>query len=1137
MPSVSNSALLSDIFKQAEKISRDHDFGGVTRDCILIAAIQLCSSAVSGIRDGEELAATKKLLENFPSGAEEVNGLLDSIKGKKMSMTESMLMSVAKSRALEAAKSENATELTAYIFIREILATGPSLGNSSSPKAETPAPSLKKDTGKEEKKPAEGKKTEKKPQETEPVSKKEAAEKPATPPNMLEIIAKTKNLSKELGRTVLGQPQAIRAVVSGYFQAQLRAATDPERKRPLATFLLAGSPGVGKTFIAEETARVLGLPFRRFDMSEYNGATAVDELSGSDANYAHSSEGLLTGFVYRNPECIILFDEIEKASLNVIHQFLQILDAGQLRDNRTDKEVSFKDTILIFTTNAGKELYDNSETEDLSNVQREVILDALSKDIDPRTGEPFFPAAICSRFASGNVVLMNKLGAHILHEIAGREIDKITGNLAENFGMSIEVAPEIPMAVLLSEGASADVRSVKGRAAAFAYDELYELFRLATDPAEATDASRIKKIRLRADLEKCPANVRKLFVPDSLPHALVFTQKKDDSLNGYSDLIKLHFAATLDRAEGVMGRDDIQLVLCDYGAGGSESGVLNREDADSPARDFIRAMREKHPDMPILMIEHSSGEFSEEEKESFRSSGIRGFIPLNSGEGHGIVKETLQTVFQDRSLMKLARANQVVRFETAQRIEDGDTAVISMFDFRLEKSVRAEDKDSVLSMLSTPDERFEDVIGADDAKKELSFFVSYIKDPKKYKKLGAGSPRGILLYGPPGTGKTMLAKAFANESGATFIATQGNAFFKGIVGQGAAMVHRLFAAARRYAPSVLFVDEIDAIARERSGRDTDLAQDSEQILTAFFAEMDGFSTDRSRPVFVLGATNYGMEQGMSLDPAMLRRFDRQILVDLPDRAARELFLQKKISSKPAFKVSEDAIHQIAQRSAGMSLANLDAVIDLAARNAVMGTEESVTDEILSEALEQYISGDKKQWDREVVRRTARHETGHTLVSWLLGEKPAYVTIVSRGNYGGYMQHEEREDRHGYTKKELLDRVKISLGGRAAEIAYYGDVDGVSTGASEDLRNATSIVSQMVCVYGMDETVGLTSLDISEVLKSDNDIRRRINAILSEQMDETLKIIRDNMDKMDKLSETLLEKNSMSGDDVVKLLTE
>lgn len=295
---------------------------------------------------------------------------------------------------------------------------------------------------------------------------------------MSALVLDVNRIRAELQGSILGQENAINVFVTGYFQARMLSMIDKSRKRPRATFLFAGPPGVGKTFLAEKAAEVLKLPFMRFDMSEYTDKEANLEFCGSNMVYKNGKSGNVTSFVANNPKCVLLFDEIEKAHICVIHLFLQMLDAGRLRDNFTDQEVSFSDAIIILTTNAGKQLYEESESGDFSSVSRKVIVRALQKDINPKTGVPFFPEAMCSRFASGNVVMFNHIGAHDLRTIAKKEIERHASNLEKETGIKLQIDERVYTALLFSEGSAADARTVRSRAETFFNDELYELLRL-----------------------------------------------------------------------------------------------------------------------------------------------------------------------------------------------------------------------------------------------------------------------------------------------------------------------------------------------------------------------------------------------------------------------------------------------------------------------------------------------------------------------------------------------------------------------------------------------------------------------------------------------------------------------------------
>ena len=377
----------------------------------------------------------------------------------------------------------------------------------------------------------------------------------------------------------------------------------------------------------------------------------------------------------------------------------------------------------------------------------------------------------------------------------------------------------------------------------------------------------------------------------------------------------------------------------------------------------------------------------------------------------------------------------------------------------------------------------------------------------------------------------MLAKAMAREAGVTFLATEGNDFIKSGAGAGAEKVHKLFRIARKYAPAVLFIDEIDAIARERRGYGGE-----EDTLTAFLTEMDGFSSDTSRTVFVLAATNFDVEPGSprSLDPALMRRFDRRILIDLPVKEDRILFMNKKRQGNQAFRISQEMVENLGMRSVGMSLAELDSAMELALRSAIRTGSTVVTDEIMEDAFETFRGGDRKQWDKKTLERTARHEAGHAMVSFLSGVAPAYVTVVSRGNFGGYMLRND-EGKYRYTAKEMEDMIRISMAGRAAEMVYYPQ-DGLATGAVADLQNATQMALRMICVYGMDKEMGMAVYSEEELRGGmPREVRQRVNAILEEQLAEAIRMISHNKEKFDALVTALLERNQLSAKEIKEIL--
>ncbi len=959
------------------------------------------------------------------------------------------------------------------------------------------------------------------------------------------LVAEIKRIRSQLKESVYGQDNAINVFVTGFFQANMLSMIDKSRKRPRATFLFAGPPGVGKTFLAEKVAETLQLPFQRFDMSEYSDKEANLEFCGSDKVYKGAKEGNVTGFVAEHPKCVLLFDEIEKAHISVIHLFLQMLDAGRLRDNFTDKEISFSDAIIILTTNAGRQLYTESETGDFSTVSRKVIIKALETDVNPSTGMPFFPGAICSRFASGNVVMFNHIGAHDLRAIAKKEIQRHVKSLEKESGIHIDIDEHVYTALLFSEGSNADARTIRARAETFFNDELYELLRLIASDKVKTSVDNVTNIRIGVDLSQTNADIRALFTASertkilmvASPETVAACKEKAPEF----DVVGVQDA---EEAIKVFKKQSIDFVLLDmvHGAPVAAMTNLNIEDVDSPARDFFKFLKEQRSAVPVYLLEDHGITLNEEERISFMRQGVRGVLGVSDTEAPFAAQldNIASILHQQASMVKLARENKLVSFETAQSVsENGQSAGIKLFDFAMAVAVDSEDAKNIMSSMSKPNVHFADVIGAEDAKKELTYFVEYLKNPKKYMGTGVKAPKGVILYGPPGTGKTMLAKAMACEAGVTFIAAEGNQFLQRWVGAGPEKVHELFKTARKYAPSILFVDEIDAIAKERQGG-SDSGSNGEDVLTAFLAEMDGFVSDPSKPVFVLAATNFDVEPGgrKSLDPALMRRFDRRVYIDLPNKEERIRFLNMKIAKNQALQISAQQIDSLAMRSTGMSLAELDSVVELALRSAIREGSTVVNDDILEEAFETFNGGEVKKWGISQLECTARHEAGHALLYWLNGDTPSYLTIVARGNHGGYMRHADKEDKQLYTIDDMLGLIRTSLGGRAAELVYYGERNGVSTGASGDLANATRTAQRMICAYGMDADFGLAVVPTAAITDGPLavEIRAAVNRILNEQLAEAVRLISENKSKIDALVEALMSRNHLNGVEIDEILS-
>lgn len=441
--------------------------------------------------------------------------------------------------------------------------------------------------------------------------------------------------------------------------------------------------------------------------------------------------------------------------------------------------------------------------------------------------------------------------------------------------------------------------------------------------------------------------------------------------------------------------------------------------------------------------------------------------------------------------------------------------------------------------------RFKDVAGADEEKQELVEVVEFLKDPRKFAELGARIPKGVLLNGPPGTGKTLLARAVAGEAGVPFFSISGSDFVEMFVGVGASRVRDLFETAKKNAPCIIFIDEIDAVGRQRGAGLGGGHDEREQTLNQLLVEMDGFGANEG--IIIIAATN----RPDILDPALLRpgRFDRQITVDRPDVTGREAVLRVHARNKPLDESVD--LKSIAMRTPGFSGADLENLLNEAALVAARSNKKKIDMEDMDEATDRVIAGPSKK-SRVISKKerniVAYHEAGHTIIGVVLDEADMVhkVTIVPRGQAGGYAVMLPKEDRFLMTKKELLDKITGLLGGRVAEDIVFNEV---STGAHNDFQRATNIARKMVTEYGMSEKLGplqfgqtqgqvFLGRDLNnEQNYSDAiayDIDQEIQRIIKECYERAKTILTENREKLNLIAETLLEIETLDAEQINSL---
>lgn len=445
--------------------------------------------------------------------------------------------------------------------------------------------------------------------------------------------------------------------------------------------------------------------------------------------------------------------------------------------------------------------------------------------------------------------------------------------------------------------------------------------------------------------------------------------------------------------------------------------------------------------------------------------------------------------------------------------------------------------------------RFKDVAGADEEKQELVEVVDFLKDPRKFAQVGARIPKGVLLMGPPGTGKTLLARAVAGEAGVPFFSISGSDFVEMFVGVGASRVRDLFENAKKNAPCIIFIDEMDAVGRQRGAGLGGGHDEREQTLNQLLVEMDGFGANEG--IIMIAATN----RPDILDPALLRpgRFDRQITVNRPDVKGREAVLAVHVREKPLG--TDVDLKTIALRTPGFSGADLENLLNEAALVAARTDKDKIEMADIDEAIDRVIAGPAKKSrviskkERDIV---AHHESGHTVIGMVLDDADMVhkVTIVPRGQAGGYAVMLPREDRYFMTKPELFDKITGLLGGRVAEEVMFGEV---STGAHNDFQRATNIARSMVTEYGMSEKLGPLQFGSSQggqvflgrdIQNEQNysdqiafEIDREVQNFINYCYDRAKQILTEHKDKLELMAQTLLEVETLDATEIKYLFEE
>jgi len=958
-----------------------------------------------------------------------------------------------------------------------------------------------------------------------------------------------------LSRKVVGQQDAVQQIADAVFQARISAQEDEGSPRGVLLFL--GPPGVGKTYTAQLLAEVLTRGdeggFLRLDMSAFADHEGFRGLVGFEPSFQGARPGILTEFAKEHPRGLILIDEIEKSHTSVQNLLLQVLDHGKLEDKYSRESISFAGNIVVFTTNLGRELYSTSlggSANAEEGASRPAVLEALTGAINPLTGRPALAPELVSRLAKGYPILFNHLTPTALEEIAALALTELGVELETQLGLRIQPIDERMLTLLIQRlGPDLDARNLTAGVPLMIKDALRSVLSEHREElfGENGGWGRIKTLIL--DLPDGPG--REVFdkmYAGGERFLMIGSQTDPETAGGRFPELAWSFCKPED-SKGAITRNSPDIVLVDLASkhGDSTHGGLGR-----PAR-LIREICQTRQEIAVYLFSSrpiAGGALERARDRLVRTSGARGYLsgtPESWGTGEeGTLGRIRRAVLREKYLRETFRTRKTAGFQWEVSIDTGDkegSLTMRPIDLHTRTVVASKDRTAKLTFTGIPAERFDDVAGGGEAKRRLTEVLSWMRDPETLRSLGIRLPSGILLEGPPGNGKTLLARATAGEAGLPFFAVSATDFASKWVGESENNIRELFERAAMYAPSILFIDEIDAIGSRR-GSSQNSVHDS--MLNQLLVSMDGFS-GRDRPVFFLAATN----RADILDSALKRpgRFDLVITVGDLDMEARFELLKIKTAQLPL--VEDVDLKEVARATMGLSGAQLARAVQEAAILALRKAQETygndqvrVTMELFREAVTTVRYGLRQEGalpPETEMRRTAVHEAGHALVGEI--ERPGSVhqaTVLPRGRALGFVESLPDSDFSSITTSDVRTRIRTALAGRGAETLILG-ADQVSAGCSQDLAVATRIATLAVSHYGMSSTVGPLSIPALRELLPDGTsveaIQNEVHSMLRREETNVQKLLEKNRDALEAVATLLIEHESVSGESIRRVLKE
>lgn len=929
--------------------------------------------------------------------------------------------------------------------------------------------------------------------------------------NVITSALASQSIKQALNAKVIGQERAIQSLCEGYLTSNIHS-----QQGPRAIYTFAGPSGVGKTYLASQLLSELnryeksGYVFSVFNMEHYTDQKDSGKLFGSGVQYVDASLGMLTQTVRAQPRQILLFDEIEKANNSVIQSLLTMIDSGVVRDQTSQEEVDFSQCIVIFTTNLGQDLLvNNPQNQTLS------IFDILLSSSNPTSKSKLSPEFV-NRLAKGYPIIFSPLKVNHLLRLAEQELIK---SVDDNSVLTYQWPTDFAGFMLKTMSPDVSVRRLKS-----VFSKLKSEILSRSTPFFSAEQTQVS---FKVELERNE--------PQLIDKPLKILLLDDDSMV-YQQINNTAFStdvALCKSRESINSAIEKQLpdaLLIDLDTVENGQCQLNQFLTDELAE------RVKLPIFTYRIIESAQHDDSVSAAHDIREHFS---IELNHfAEAFSRMIERVNYYLQvERDLSRMIRRRESLQYQCSiSKSEFGfDVGYGQML---VKQIVHSEDlRGGDLFKMALPEVVLDDVIGLERAKKRLTDVVTWLKTPDKLEHLGVKIPSGFLFAGPSGTGKTLLAKAIAGESGLPFFAVTSAELSASHSGGTTDNIKKLFAAAKKYAPAIVFIDEIDAIASHRSQGTQGADKDRNLTVNALLTEMDGFNS-HGEAIFVMAATNHPQ----LLDSAILRpgRFDETIYCDLPNAKAREAFFVQ-FARRYQVEFTQIELADLVASARGMSAAQIDQIFRETIYQSV-GDAQLLSVEMIKQTMIRVSYGSPNEQivlSEQEKQRTAYHEAAHLLVSKLLFPKQAidFVTIEPRDQSLGFVATRAEEEYESLSSKRVKYRLEVLLAGRVAEKLFTGSDKEISTGASNDISKATKLAMHAIYEGGLDPDIGpvnvgmLTKFEESDLLKiAQNSVR---NWIVEAEMSVEQRL-ESHRSILNKIAQTLIQKESLLGEEIEQL---